>query len=35
MGLGNLDGRARSLGGSLQISARAREGTTVRVTIPA
>jgi signal transduction histidine kinase len=33
-GLGNLGGRAESLGGSLDIESSPREGTTVRVTIP-
>ena len=34
MGLGNLESRARSIGGRLQIASVSGEGTTVRVTIP-
>ena len=33
-GLGNLEGRAAALGGSLEIESSPREGTTVRVRIP-
>jgi len=33
-GLGNLEGRATALGGSLEIESSPREGTTVRIRIP-
>jgi signal transduction histidine kinase len=34
MGLANLRGRAASIGGELEITSPAGEGTTVRVSLP-